>query len=61
MKHLYLLGNSNRTVMVLGLPLPPLPSPPAKLVVGPELLIIDSNPKQINIKSIRNKCDQLLP
>jgi hypothetical protein len=47
--------------MVLGLPLPPLPSPPAKLVVGPELLIIDSNPKQINIKSIRNKCDQLLP
>ncbi|EFX70272.1 hypothetical protein DAPPUDRAFT_300538 [Daphnia pulex] len=54
-------GTSNRTVLVLGLPSSPLPSPPAKLVVGPELFIIDSNPKQINIKSMRNKCDQTLP
>lgn len=47
----------NRSVTVLGLPLAPHPTPPEKLAVGPELLIIDKNPKQLNVKSIRIKCD----
>lgn len=48
----------NRSVTVLGLPLTPLPAPPAKLLVGPQLLIIDKNANQLKIKSVRSKCSQ---
>ena len=60
---LYLLPSFtvNRNVTVIGLPLLPHPIPPQKLAVGPELLIIDQTPKQLNIKSIRVKqCRPLL-
>ena len=53
------VGATNRSVTVVGLPATPHPPPPAKLIVGPELLIIDRNPKQLNVKSIRNKCGHL--
>lgn len=59
--HFFKPDATNRSVVVLGLPVTSLPSSPAKLAVGLELLIIDSNPKQINIKSIRSKCGRMGP
>lgn len=47
----------NKSVTIFGLPLLPLPTTPGKLSVGPELLIIDQSPKQLNFKSLRVKCD----
>jgi len=56
-----LQGKRKRNVSVLGLPSLPHPRPPQKLVVGAELLIIDQNPKQLKLKSIRSECNRILP
>lgn len=50
------LGQEQKGITILGLPEPPYPIPPAKLLVGPEVILINRTPKQLNAKSIRTKC-----
>jgi len=49
-------GQEQKGITILGLSEPPYPLPPAKLLIGPEVVLINRTPKQLNAKSIRTKC-----
>jgi len=51
----------SKSISVIGLSALSLPTPPEKLVAGPELLIIEQTAKQLKLKSIVRKCNRNTP